>query len=94
MSYQARSVPAPPAPMQVLRGAMRVTLDDGRLYELRNVIVATDSLFGTTNDAAAVRLSFALRAVTALEERRRDLLLTAGMLLGIAVLIGVPRLIS
>jgi hypothetical protein len=89
-SYRPRSVPQPPAPMQRLTGDTRITLEDGSIYDLRNVIVATDSLFGTMPGSTG-RMAVPLVQITRLEQRGRDLTLTALTVVGIAVLLLLPR---
>ncbi|HEX7123151.1 MAG TPA: hypothetical protein VF178_12320 [Gemmatimonadaceae bacterium] len=66
-------VPTPPATLTVHRKPMRVTLVNRDVFEFRNVVIVTDSLFGTTIDEIdPVRMGIALRNVTRLEEQVKD----------------------
>lgn len=87
-SWRPREVPDPPAPVQQFRRPVRVTLTDGRSFELRNAIVATDSLFGTTNDLASLRMRFALRDVRSLEENEKDARATLALIAVLALVAG------
>lgn len=84
MGWRRVQVPTPPATLQVHRVPVRVTLVNRDVYEFQNVVIVTDSLFGTTMDEVTpVRMGIALRNVTRLEERykdnRRTLLAFAGV---------------
>lgn len=85
-SWKPMDVPRPPAPMTQVRNPLRVELQSGQVYELVNVIIATDSLFGTSNDAARVRSAFHLSQVASLEELRDDNRRTIGLIVLLAVL--------
>jgi hypothetical protein len=76
-------VPAPPAPPRTLRGAARITLVDRSTVTLVHVVIATDSLFGVSNDEAAIHHAFPLTGITRIEEQRKAGLLTLLLLGGI-----------
>lgn len=71
--------------MQVYHKPTRVRLKDTRSYELTDVVIVSDSLFGTTNDVARIRRSFALRQVSRLETRQSSTARSAAL----AVVIGL-----
>ncbi len=85
--WAAVTVPAPPAPMQVYHRATRVTLKDTRAYELVDVVIVTDSLFGTTADEAEIRRSFALPQVSRVEIRKPSGARTLGLVALIALVV-------
>lgn len=73
MGWRRVDVPTPPARLTQHRQPMRVTLVNRDVWEFRNVVIVTDSLFGTTIDEVdPVRMGIALRNVTRLEERVKD----------------------
>lgn len=78
-------VPAAPAPLQVHRQPTRVTLVNREVWEFRNVVIVTDSLFGTTLDEVdPVRMGIALSNVTRLEQQVKDLGRTVLAVVGVA----------
>lgn len=87
-AWRPREVPTPPAQVQQFRRPVRVTLRDGRSFELRNAIVATDSLFGTSNDVAALRMRFGLREIRSLEENEKDARATLALIALLALAAG------
>jgi hypothetical protein len=55
-----------------MKGPVHVTLVDQRSLYLVNVVIATDSLFGTGADMAALRHSVPLSEVSRIEENRKS----------------------
>jgi hypothetical protein len=86
-------VPSPPVPAMRLTRPAVVTLMNQRQYELTDVIIANDSLFGQTNDPIApVRVTIHLSQVARVEERQKDLirsLMLATILVAIVLYSGV-----
>lgn len=65
-------VPTPPAQLRTYREPLRVTLDNREVFFLVNVVIVTDSLFGTTDDISAIRMGVALREVDRIDQRYKD----------------------
>jgi hypothetical protein len=84
--WTGRPVPTPPAPMRAMRGPVRVTLFDRSSVDLINVVIVTDSLFGSSELATSVRYSYALRDVAKLEVKQRTV---ARTVLAIAALVAL-----
>lgn len=89
MGWRRVDVPEPPAPLRTYRQPLRVTLDNREVFHLVNVVIVTDSLFGTTDDLSAIRMGVALREVDRIDQRYKDnkrsflvlALVTAGVLM-------------
>ena len=79
-------MPRAPAPVSRLRYPVRVEMRGGTVRELVNVVIATDSLFGNTNDETRLRVSVPLAQVASLEELRDDPRRTIGLIVLLAVL--------
>jgi hypothetical protein len=71
--------------MQVYHRPTRVSLKDTRSFELTDVVIVSDSLFGTTNDLAHVRHSFSLRQVSTLETQQASGTRTAVLAVFLAI---------
>ena len=71
-SWRRTDVPTPPATLRTHRGPLRVTVTTSEMFQLVNVVMVTDSLFGTTDDLSAIRIGIPLREVTRIEEQYRD----------------------
>lgn len=82
-SWRRTEVPTPPATLRTHRGPLRVTVTSSEMFQLVNVVMVTDSLFGTTDDLSAIRIGIPLREVTRIEEPYRDHLRTAFAVAGV-----------
>lgn len=85
-SWKPIDVPRPPAPVSTLRDPVRLQLRNGQVRELVNVVIATDSLFGTSNDPARIRSAYHLTEVQSLEVLRDDPARTVGLVVLLAIL--------
>ena len=72
MGWRRIEVPTPPAQLRTYRQPLRVTLDNREVFHLVNVVIVTDSLFGTTDDLSAIRMGVALREVDRIDQRYKD----------------------
>lgn len=72
MGWRRVEVPTPPAQLRTYRQPLRVTLDNREVFHLVNVVIVTDSLFGTTDDISAIRMGVALREVDRIDQRYKD----------------------
>ncbi|HSA57408.1 MAG TPA: hypothetical protein VLE53_16980 [Gemmatimonadaceae bacterium] len=72
MSWRRIEVPTPPAQLRTYRESLRVRLDNREVFHLVNVVIVTDSLFGTTDDISAIRMGVALREVDRIDRRQKD----------------------
>ena len=72
MGWRRVEVPTPPAQLRTYRQPLRVTLDNREVFHLVNVVIVTDSLFGTTDDLSAIRMGVALREVDRIDQRYKD----------------------
>jgi hypothetical protein len=86
-SWRRTQVPTPPATLRTHRGPLRVTVTSNEMFQLVNVVMVTDSLFGTTDDLSAIRIGIPLREVTRLEEPYRDKLRTAAAVAGLVAFV-------
>jgi hypothetical protein len=86
-SWRRTEVPAPPATLRTHRGPLRVTVTSSEMFQLVNVVMVTDSLFGTTDDLSAIRIGIPLREVTRIEERFSDRRRTALAVAGIVAFV-------
>lgn len=84
-SWKPMDIPPAPAPVMQIRQPVRVALQGGRVHELTNVVIVTDSLFGTSNDVLRVRSAFHLSQVTGLEVLRDDSRRTIGLIVLLAI---------
>lgn len=71
--------------MQVFHRPTRVALKDTRSYELTDVVIVSDSLFGTTNDVARIRRSFPLRMVSTVQTQQPSGARTAALAVVLAL---------
>jgi hypothetical protein len=79
----AASLSASPKPI----GQVRITLKNGKRFELAAPLVAGDSLRGTP--AGGPPMSFALADVAKVEAQKTDAARTAGLVVGVVLLGGV-----
>ena len=88
VTWKSEPVPAPPAAFRSTHGPVHVWLADHSELYLVNVVIATDSLFGTSADVAALHHSVPLVDVVRMEEQKKSpgrslLLLAAAIVLAI-----------
>ena len=90
--WSSMPVPAAPAPTRVIPGISKIGLREGKHIELRNVVIATDSLFGMSTDLSEVRYAFHLRSITAIDRKAPSAwrtLLLVGILVAVVGFSGV-----
>lgn len=72
MKWNQVSVPAPPAPPNVIANVSRVRLTSGQSVEFLTLVVATDSIFGIRNNMARTRMTISHDQVRRIEVRHKD----------------------
>ena len=86
-SWRRVEVPTPPAQLRTYQEPLRVRLDNREVFQLVNVVIVTDSLFGTTDDLSAIRMGVALREVDRIDRRYKDNARTILAIAGITAVI-------
>ena len=81
---------ASPMPHSDHPQSLRVTLADGRQWELRKAQIAGDSLVGQSGAwSTPVRTAFAVRDIRKFDDRRTNVGTTVGLILGVMAAVGV-----
>lgn len=81
---------ASPMPISNHPQALRVTLTDGRQWELRKAQIVGDSLVGQSGAwSTPVRAAFAVRDIRKVDDRKTNVGTTVGLVLGVMAAVGV-----
>ena len=79
-----------PPPISDHPQSFRVTLTDGRQWELRKARIVGDSLVGQSGSwSTPVRTAFAVRDIKRFDDRKTNIGTTVGLILGIMAAVGV-----